>query len=215
MDLFCLMFFFGFFPFEFGFCSITLPSVQRNLCITHVTCAQCIQSHPSCAWCSSNGFSDNDDKVRCNFYESLILEGCDPKSIYFPVSDVNITQSEEFADQNLSTDLAVQLKPKRISLKLRLNDTQSFISEFKQAVDYPVDLYYLMDLSASMKEAKNKLSLAGGDLMDEMKKMTKNFRYGFGSFVDKVEMPYTSSAEEKYVVYMLMTIFSYKCLPEF
>lgn len=38
---------------------------------------------------------------------------------------------------------------------------------FRQAVDYPVDLYYLMDLSYSMKDDKEKLSQLG-DLLGEV-----------------------------------------------
>lgn len=37
---------------------------------------------------------------------------------------------------------------------------------YRQAVDYPVDLYYLMDLSYSMKDDKQKLSELG-DLLGE------------------------------------------------
>lgn len=32
---------------------------------------------------------------------------------------------------------------------------------YKQAVDYPVDLYYMMDLSLSMSDDREKLSLLG------------------------------------------------------
>ena len=70
---------------------------------------------------------------------------------------------------------------------------------FRQAEDYPVDLYYLMDLSQSMADDKESLSLLGQQLATEMKNITKNFRLGFGSFVDKVVMPYVSTVEEKYV----------------
>lgn len=63
---------------------------------------------------------------------------------------------------------------------------------YKQAKDYPVDLYYLMDLSNSMKDDKDKLSALGDQLASEMKNLTSDFRLGFGSFVDKVVMPYVS-----------------------
>lgn len=68
---------------------------------------------------------------------------------------------------------------------------------FRQAEDYPVDLYYLMDLSKSMEDDKASLSLLGAQLAEEMQKITKNFRLGFGSFVDKVVMPYVSTVPEK------------------
>lgn len=63
---------------------------------------------------------------------------------------------------------------------------------YSQAVDYPVDLYYLMDLSNSMRDDKEKLSSLGTQLSATMENITSNFRLGFGSFVDKVVMPYVS-----------------------
>ena len=68
---------------------------------------------------------------------------------------------------------------------------------YSQAEDYPVDLYYLMDLSSSMSDDKDKLSNLGALLSATMRNITSNFRLGFGSFVDKVLMPYTSTVPEK------------------
>ena len=68
---------------------------------------------------------------------------------------------------------------------------------YRHARDYPVDLYYLMDLSASMEDDKDKLSNLGSQLATEMQALTRDFRLGFGSFVDKVEMPYVSTVPEK------------------
>lgn len=64
---------------------------------------------------------------------------------------------------------------------------------YSQAQDYPVDLYYLMDLSRSMRNDKVKLSYLGNLLSSTMKNITSNFRIGYGSFVDKVVMPYVST----------------------
>lgn len=68
---------------------------------------------------------------------------------------------------------------------------------YTQAEDYPVDLYYLMDLSKSMADDKDKLSLLGDLLAESMQNITTNFRLGFGSFVDKVVMPYVSTVPKK------------------
>lgn len=68
---------------------------------------------------------------------------------------------------------------------------------YAQAEDYPVDLYYLMDLSKSMEDDKEKLSYLGDKLSDTMRNITSNFRLGFGSFVDKVLMPYVSTVPKK------------------
>lgn len=64
---------------------------------------------------------------------------------------------------------------------------------YQQANDYPVDLYYLMDLSNSMRPHKDKLSSLGSELASAMRKITKNFHLGFGSFVDKVALPYVNT----------------------
>lgn len=74
------------------------------------------------------------------------------------------------------------------------DEVQKIKIEFAQAEDYPVDLYYLMDLSNSMKDDKQKLSDLGQLLVESMSKITSNFNLGFGSFVDKVVMPYVNMA---------------------
>lgn len=70
---------------------------------------------------------------------------------------------------------------------------------YSQAQDYPIDLYYLMDLSKSMDDDKKTLSKLGNKLTEEMQKISSNFRLGFGSFVDKVLMPYVSTVPDKWV----------------
>lgn len=64
---------------------------------------------------------------------------------------------------------------------------------YSKAEDYPVDLYYLMDLSFSMEPYRDQLSKLGDKLAEAMQKLTSNFRLGFGSFVDKVALPMTST----------------------
>ncbi|XP_017769953.1 PREDICTED: integrin beta-PS-like isoform X2 [Nicrophorus vespilloides] len=87
----------------------------------------------------------------------------------------------------------VQISPQKVNLKLRARQSYSFQMHYTQAEDYPVDLYYLMDLSKSMEDDKDKLSLLGNLLAESMRNITSNFRLGFGSFVDKVVMPYVST----------------------
>lgn len=60
--------------------------------------------------------------------------------------------------------------------------------------DYPVDLYYLMDLSLSMKDDLDTIRNLGTKLAHEMGKLTSNFRLGFGSFVDKNMSPFSYMA---------------------
>lgn len=66
--------------------------------------------------------------------------------------------------------------------------------KFGLDTDAPVDLYYLMDLSNSMENDKDKLAALGVKLTKRMKEITTNFRLGFGSFVDKPILPYSRNS---------------------
>ncbi|KAM9393414.1 integrin beta-3-like [Pholidichthys leucotaenia] len=73
---------------------------------------------------------------------------------------------------------------------LRPGDSERFTVSVKQVEDYPVDLYYLMDLSYSMKDDLDRLVDLGGKLAQAMGRTTSNLRMGFGAFVDKTVSPY-------------------------
>lgn len=97
-----------------------------------------------------------------------------------------------------STDgTAVQLRPQRVRLSLRVGEAFVLPFQYRQAENYPVDLYYIMDLSASMDTHKKKLATLGESLAQAMVRLTSNFRIGFGSFVDKTDMPFISTSPTK------------------
>lgn len=79
---------------------------------------------------------------------------------------------------------------------------QSYSIPFQYGIveDYPMDLYYLMDLSKSMETHKMTVSALGNNLAAAMKNVTRNFRLGFGSFVDKIELPFVNIEPEKWVI---------------
>ncbi|KAK6631132.1 hypothetical protein RUM43_014228 [Polyplax serrata] len=115
-------------------------------------------------------------------------------------SSGSYSSSSSFGSSSGSSYLqheAVQISPQRVGLKLRINEPYRMDFSYAQAEDYPVDLYYLMDLSKSMEDDKDKLSFLGNRLAQTMQNITSNFRLGFGSFVDKVVMPYVSTVPKK------------------
>ena len=113
-----------------------------------------------------------------------------PNNIYHIIQNTELRKSSSYQE-------AVQLKPQHVKLSLRVNEAHELDFHYEQAVDYPVDLYYLMDLSKSMEDDKEKLSTLGDLLSETMQNLTSNFRLGFGSFVDKVVMPYVSTVPQK------------------
>ena len=74
---------------------------------------------------------------------------------------------------------------------------QTLQVQVRQTEDYPVDLYYLMDLSASMDDDLNTIKELGSLLSKEMSKLTSNFRLGFGSFVEKPVSPFVKTTPEE------------------
>lgn len=60
-------------------------------------------------------------------------------------------------------------------------EPQTFKLKFKRAEDYPIDLYYLMDLSFSMKDDLENVKNLGTDLMREMQEITSDFKIGEGN----------------------------------
>jgi integrin beta 1 len=91
---------------------------------------------------------------------------------------------------------SVQIQPQNVHMKLRKNRPQTVRLKYKPAKNYPLDLYYLMDLTFSMTSHKRTLLTMGGSLTKSLRNLTENFRLGFGSFADKPVMPFISPGSE-------------------
>ncbi|XP_045106617.1 integrin beta-PS-like isoform X2 [Portunus trituberculatus] len=189
-------------------------------CSNKNSCSGCIQT-PNCMWCGRSGnFTGVDGKSlpRCiqltddiaSEWRQACGDNVNEPANYFEVLINNeLTQAGGLATGEGAAGSAgaagsygeqvVQIKPQRVSMQLRVQESLNMQVTFRQAEDYPVDLYYLMDLSNSMKDDKESLSKLGIELATEMDKITRNFKLGFGSFVDKTVMPYVSTVPQKLV----------------
>jgi len=174
----------------------------QNPCVSKQTCSECLQT-PTCAWCMKEEYTsvDGSPLPRCNsesYYSasSSSRVRCPADMIVNPMNIARIVENVELRKASEYTE-AVQVKPQHVYLKLRINEAHDLDFYYEQAQDYPVDLYYLMDLSKSMEDDKEKLSALGDLLSATMQNITSNFRLGFGSFVDKVVMPYVSTVPRK------------------
>ncbi|KAG7317257.1 hypothetical protein KOW79_019555 [Hemibagrus wyckioides] len=146
-----------------------------------LTCQECLNRGPDCAWCFQKSFLDGAHiSKRCDSAAQLMLKGCEEEFIENPgvKVEVNMTLSSS------------QVTPRDISIQLRPGSEASFIVEVKQLELYPVDLYYLVDVSASMQENLDRLKTVGVNLSHRMKEHSSDFQVGFGSFVDKPVSPY-------------------------
>ncbi|KYQ55161.1 Integrin beta-PS [Trachymyrmex zeteki] len=172
---------------------------RESLCESRQTCASCLQT-PRCVWCSMTASTQNVSAplLRCVSKQTYLKEGnfwCQPSAVINDENMMDILENRQLS--SIKGKDPVQVQPQRIRLRLRLGEEYRVTMKYSQAEDYPVDLYYLMDLSASMEPYRNKLSKLGLQLAKAMQKLTSNFRIGFGSFVDKVVLPMTSTQPDK------------------
>ncbi|XP_072226966.1 integrin beta-8 [Leuresthes tenuis] len=147
------------------------------------SCADCLQRGPQCAWCFQEDFLRGaEPSFRCDLAENLHRRGCEPE----------FTEQWEIKVEVNTTLSSTQVSPQDISISLRPGSEASFIVAVKQLERYPVDLYYLVDVSASMQENLDHLKTVGVALSLRMTEHTSDLWLGFGSFVDKPVSPYIS-----------------------
>ncbi|KAL4624645.1 integrin beta-1-like [Arapaima gigas] len=169
------------------------------------SCGQCIQVGEKCAWCTDPDFLKQGEptSTRCDELEVLRKKGCKENMVENPRGGQKVEQNDPLTNrkkdtaERLQPEDITQIQPQKLSLTLRLGEPQSFNLTFKRAEDYPIDLYYLMDLSYSMHDDLQNVKNLGTALMNEMRDITSDFRIGFGSFVEKTVMPFISITPAK------------------
>ncbi|KAG8505758.1 Integrin beta-2, partial [Galemys pyrenaicus] len=129
------------------------------------------------------------DSARCDTREQLLLKGC-------PADDIMDPQSLAQPQPNPQGGQK-QLSPQMVTLHLRPGQAAVFNVTFRRAKGYPIDLYYLMDLSYSMLDDLINVKKLGGDLLQALNEITESGRVGFGSFVDKTVLPFVNTHPEK------------------
>jgi len=146
--------------------------------------------HHECQWCSEENNSTA-PIFRCS---TISDDSCPVDQRQNPRSSVEDTENKDFTDQ--TSGEAIQLRPQKMKIKLRPGNPVTVNINFKKTVEYPLDLYYVMDLSNSMSDDLQTLKGLGDSLVRDIKRITSNVHLGFGSFVDKVMMPYASTVTE-------------------
>lgn len=163
-------------------------------------------------------FGKGSSTSRCDLKDNLLDGGCVGSAVEFPSSSLRIVKEKALSDKASGTGDVTQVRPQKIHIKLRpgakriqtsntvnlqgqfgpftdwlfcsSGDAKQFTVQVKQVEDYPVDLYYLMDLSYSMKDDLQRLTTLGNKLAEAMGRTTSKLRIGFGAFVDKTRSPY-------------------------
>uniref|UniRef100_A0A4W3I2J7 Integrin beta n=1 Tax=Callorhinchus milii TaxID=7868 RepID=A0A4W3I2J7_CALMI len=169
-------------------CGLSLPfhlsATNECLKANATSCGECIQAGKNCGWCMKIDFVQYGvpNSVRCDDRESLVYRGCPKRYIESPKGSqrifVNKIPFRRLSGEKMKLEDIIQIRPQKLSLKLRSGEPQIFPLNFKRAEDYPIDLYYLLDLSASMKDNLENVKRLGTDLVNEMRNIVSDFRIG-------------------------------------
>ncbi|KTG36109.1 hypothetical protein cypCar_00018944 [Cyprinus carpio] len=178
-----------------------------------LSCDECLQLGPQCAWCTLQNFTDSFSiDERCDTPEVLVQKGCSGEFVEFPVTNVKILKDQGLGKSAGHTNVSY-IAPQKMHLQLRPGSQLSFQIQVQQPEDHPVDIYYLMDLSASMFDDLKMIKDLGSTLSKEMAKLTSKFRLGFGSFVEKPVLPFIKITREELANPCRSVDF--ECLPTF
>ncbi|CAL8364097.1 unnamed protein product [Gadus morhua 'NCC'] len=162
------------------------------------TCDECLSQSPRCAWCTQENFTNwLSVWERCDTPETLLEKGCLQERLEFHVSHAEVLVDGPLGRRSGPSTNSTQVSPQRMALKLRPGIPMTFQVRVQQTEDYPVDIYYLMDLSASMTDDLEMIKDLGSTLTREMSNLTSKFSLGFGSFVEKPVLPFIKITEEE------------------
>ncbi|RAM39416.1 hypothetical protein DOZ52_29375, partial [Enterobacter hormaechei] len=105
------------------------------------------------------------EAARCDTVAVLKERGCPVKSIINPKNNIQYDSNRPLNTGQNTGQNPVQIQPQEIHLDLRPGMPHEFQLYFKRAEGYPIDLYYLMDLSYSMKDDLENVKNLGNDLL--------------------------------------------------
>ncbi|XP_068777158.1 integrin beta-7 isoform X2 [Struthio camelus] len=178
-----------------GLLLLLLAAAAAERCLPRAPCDACIRSHPECAWCEDPEFTAGGkaEEARCGSRVALEQAGCPHDAVVEPRGHVRVLEDVVLGPGGGGA----QLGPRSLRIFLRPGEEQSFQVRFQRAEGHPVDLYYLMDLSYSMKDDLENVRKLGSDLLAALRNVTSSVRIGFGSFVDKTVLPYVSTVPSK------------------
>lgn len=159
-------------------------------------CSECITSGEDCAWCSDRNFTlQRLEDSRCGSESELMSKNCSK------IENPKTTEDTFKRIDNIVTDGAsgngtdaVQIQPQKMHVRIRPKGKGHNITvTFRPANNFPVDLYFLFDVSFTMKTYIQDLAHLAQELARDIGNISTNYRMGFGTFQDKVILPFTNT----------------------
>ncbi|KAM7539348.1 hypothetical protein Aperf_G00000051599 [Anoplocephala perfoliata] len=147
---------------------------------------------PTCSWCFDVAYDDTAEGpgYRCAEYDVLIERSC-------PADKIE-SRNSTIVDSGVHGGDA-QLTPPLQKVSIRPHDSLRTDFTFQSITDYPVDIYFLVDQSYTMRDDLETVSRLTKDIANSFTAVTKDLRMGFGAFVDKPVFPFIIPTPEAQV----------------
>lgn len=158
---------------------VHLSLAQSNCGTLSSSCADCISAGQDCQWCSTPL------NTKCQARTSS-SQSCAAADVVDPRSTLVNTV-------NLSVDVGQnQVSVESVRLRLRVGEPQTFRVSVRAQENFPLDLYMLMDLSASFAGDLDTVKNIAPQIVSAVGNLTSRFQVGFGTFVDKTTAPFNA-----------------------
>ena len=161
-----------------------LAQTEEERCLSpkaQTSCGECIRSGRLCTWMEKGVY--NNTRTKC-FSKG---DGRKPPGSVYPVG-VSLRELSNTGKLN------TYISPEETELAIRPGFQKDLDIYFKVHKSYPVDLYYLFDLSSSMKTYLEDVMDQAIDITDKLSdEIGDNLRIGIGSFIEKPTAPFTNN----------------------
>ncbi|XP_063421998.1 integrin beta-1-A-like isoform X1 [Mytilus trossulus] len=155
-------------------------------------CGECIVSGPDCLWCKQKNYNE----TRCAVLATLTSNGCSSGDIVrHPVPSITKIKDKPLQDGGVGVE-PIQLQPQEVKIRLVPNKLFRWTFKYRVAQNFPVDIYFLVDPSYTMRNLRTQLADLADDIGTSIRNLTTDFRFGYGTSMDKVTLPYTHTTPE-------------------
>ncbi|CAG2239703.1 CD29 [Mytilus edulis] len=144
----------------------------------------------------SNLQIENYNETRCAVEATLRSNGCSSGDIVrHPVASITKIKDAPLQDGGVGVE-PIQLQPQEVKIRLVPNKLFRWTFKYRVAENFPVDIYFLVDPSYTMRNLRTQLANLADDIGTSIRNLTTDFRFGYGTSMDKVTLPYTHTTPE-------------------
>ncbi|CAH0404642.1 unnamed protein product [Chilo suppressalis] len=165
--------------------------VADKTCNNFDKCGTCVGfSGDKCVWCSEPNITE----TRCQPEKFFLTNQhwCNESLVYNPIMMSGETVRNDSLNPGTDKRKPVQIQPQELKVTLRPGAEYNFKMFYKPADDFPLDVYYLMDYSYTMKKYIVQLKTEAENIFKQLRTFTNNVQFGVGYFIEKPDFPFVN-----------------------